>query len=110
MFWDAGASNCRSFGGIAHKICLARFARTMASLVRQRSAGSWKYLGLCQTVGNVIMENALRRAATDIERGEGISNALSKASHFPTMIIRMMTAASRPAKLTPCWKEWPIPG
>ncbi len=33
-FWDASRIKLPIFGGIAHKICLARFARTMASLVR----------------------------------------------------------------------------
>jgi type IV pilus assembly protein PilC len=50
-------------------------------------------------VGNVVMENAIKAAATDIERGEGISVALSKHPVFPTMIIRMMTAGEQTGKI-----------
>jgi type IV pilus assembly protein PilC len=51
------------------------------------------------TVGNVIMEAAIKTATTDIERGEGISNALSKHPVFPTMIIRMITAGEQTGKI-----------
>jgi type IV pilus assembly protein PilC len=99
MFWDARRIKLPIFGQIAHKICLARFARTMASLVRS-GVPILEVLAIVQnTVGNVIMEGAIRTAASDIERGEGISNALSKHPIFPTMIIRMMTAGEQTGKI-----------
>jgi type IV pilus assembly protein PilC len=98
-FWDARRIKLPIFGGIAHKICLARFARTMASLVRS-GVPILEVLAIVQnTVGNVIMEAALKTAASDIERGEGISVALSKHPIFPTMIIRMMTAGEQTGKI-----------
>ena len=48
-----------------------------------------------QTVGNTVMEKAIKAAATDIERGEGISAALAKHPVFPTMIIRMLSAGEQ---------------
>ncbi len=42
---------------------------------------------------------AIRVAATDIERGEGISSAIGKHSIFPSMIIRMMTAGEQTGKI-----------
>ncbi len=98
-FWDDRRIKLPIFGSIAHKICLARFARTMASLVRS-GVPILEVLGIVQnTVGNVIMEAAVKTAATDIERGEGISTALSKHPIFPTMIIRMMTAGEQTGKI-----------
>ena len=86
-------------GQIAHKICLARFCRTMASLVRA-GVPILEVMAIVQnTVGNVVMEAAVKTAATDIERGEGISDALSKHSIFPTMIIRMMMAGEQTGKI-----------
>ena len=99
MFWDARRIKLPIFGGIAHKICLARFARTMASLVRS-GVPILEVLSIVQnTVGNVIMEGAIKTASGDIERGEGISNALSKHPIFPTMIIRMITAGEQTGKI-----------
>jgi len=48
-----------------------------------------------QTVGNVIMEKAIKTAAGDIERGEGISAALGKHPVFPSMVMRMMSAGEQ---------------
>jgi type IV pilus assembly protein PilC len=98
-FWDAKRIKLPIFGQIAHKICLARFARTMSSLVRS-GVPILEVLAIVQnTVGNVVMENAIKVAAGDIERGEGISAALSKHPVFPTMIIRMMTAGEQTGKI-----------
>ena len=52
-----------------------------------------------QTVGNVVMEKAIKTAALDIERGESISTALSKHPVFPSMIIRMVTAGEQTGKI-----------
>jgi len=98
-FWDRTRIKLPIFGVIAHKICLARFARTMASLVRS-GVPILEVLQIVQnTVGNVVMEKAVKVAAGDIERGEGISSALSKHPVFPTMIIRMITAGEQTGKL-----------
>jgi type IV pilus assembly protein PilC len=94
-FWDDRRIKLPIFGPIAHKICLARFTRTLASLVRSGVPILEVLQTVSQTVGNVIMERAIKTAAIDIERGEGISNALGKHTIFPTMIIRMMRAGEQ---------------
>ncbi len=73
-FWDRTRIKLPIFGVIAHKICLARFTRTLASLT-------------------------IRVAATDIERGEGISAAIGKHPIFPSMVVRMMTAGEQTGKI-----------
>jgi type IV pilus assembly protein PilC len=98
-FWDRTRIKLPVFGHIAHKICLARFTRTFASLVRSGVPILEVLNIVANTVGNVVMEKAVRVAAGDIERGEGISTALAKHPVFPTMIIRMMTAGEQTGKL-----------
>jgi len=94
-FWDARRIKLPIFGPIAHKICLARFTRTLASLVRSGVPILEVLQIVSQTVDNVVMEKAIKKAATDIERGEGISAALSKNPIFPSMIIRMLSAGEQ---------------
>jgi type IV pilus assembly protein PilC len=94
-FWDDRRIKLPIFGPIAHKICLARFTRTLASLVRSGVPILEVLQIVSQTVGNVMMERAIKTAASDIERGEGISNALGKHPIFPSMIIRMMRAGEQ---------------
>jgi type IV pilus assembly protein PilC len=45
------------------------------------------------------MEKAIKTAGTDIERGEGISQALAKHPVFPSMIIRMLSAGEQTGKI-----------
>ena len=98
-FWDSTRIKLPVFGNIAHCICLARFTRTFASLVRS----GVPILGVMQTVskacGNVVMEKAIVAAAQDIQLGENISDALGKHPIFPDMIIRMMTAGEQTGKI-----------
>src|SRR5216110_3289262 len=98
-FWDRTRIKLPIFGIIAHKICLARFTRTLASLIRSGVPILEVLQIVGGTVGNVIMEKAVKAAAGDIERGEGISVALGKHPVFPTMIIRMMTAGEQTGKI-----------
>jgi type IV pilus assembly protein PilC len=94
-FWDARRIKLPVFGAIAHKICLARFTRTLSSLIRSGVPILEVLQIVSQTVGNVVMEKAIKTAATDIERGEGISAALGKNPIFPSMVIRMMSAGEQ---------------
>jgi type IV pilus assembly protein PilC len=98
-FWDRTRIRLPIFGSIAHKICLARFARTLASLVRSGVPILEVLNIVANTAGNVVMEKAVRTASTDIERGDGISAALGKHPIFPSMIIRMMTAGEQTGKI-----------
>ncbi len=99
QFWDARRIKLPVFGGLAHKICLARFTRTLASLIRSGVPILEVLQIVSQTVGNVIMEKAIKTAAVDIERGESISAALGKHPVFPSMIIRMVTAGEQTGKI-----------
>jgi type IV pilus assembly protein PilC len=94
-FWDRHRLRLPIFGPIAHKICLARFTRTLASLVRSGVPILEVLQIVSQTVGNVVMEKAIKVAASDIERGEGISAAIGKNPIFPAMVVRMMTAGEQ---------------
>jgi type IV pilus assembly protein PilC len=98
-FWDRTRIRLPLFGHIAHKICLARFTRTLASLIRSGVPILEILQIVSNTVGNIVMEKAIRSAAVDIERGEGISVALGKHPVFPSMIIRMVTAGEQTGKI-----------
>jgi type IV pilus assembly protein PilC len=98
-FWDGRRIKLPVFGAIAHKICLARFTRTLSSLIRSGVPILEVLQIVSQTVGNVVMEKAIKNAGTDIERGEGISAALGKNPIFPSMVIRMLSAGEQTGKI-----------
>jgi type IV pilus assembly protein PilC len=98
-FWDRTRIRLPIFGVIAHKICLARFTRTLASLIRSGVPILEVLQIVANTVGNVVMEKAIRVSAGDIEKGESISSSLAKHPVFPSMIIRMITAGEQTGKI-----------
>ncbi len=98
-FWDRTRIKLPIFGQIAHKIVLARFARTLASLIRSGVPILEVLNIVANTAGNVIMEKAIRTASSDIEKGEGISTAMAKHPIMPPMIIRMMSAGEQTGKI-----------
>lgn len=99
QFWDRIRIKLPIFGVIAHKICLARFTRTFASLIRSGVPILEVLNIVANTCGNVIMEKAIRSASTDIEKGDNISSALGKHPIFPSMVIRMLTAGEQTGKI-----------
>jgi len=98
-FWDNIRIKLPVFGQLAHKIVVARFARTFASLIRSGVPILEVLNIVANTSGHVGMEKAIRTAATDIEKGDGISTALGKHPIFPVMIIRMLTAGEQTGKI-----------
>ena len=98
-FWDSRRIKMPVFGQIAHKICLARFTRTLSSLIRSGVPILEVLQIVSQTVGNVVMEKAIKQSMSDIERGESISAALGKHPVFPNMIIRMCMAGEQTGKI-----------
>ncbi len=98
-FWDRTRIKLPIVGPIAHKIILARFTRTLSSLIRS-GVPILEVLNItANTAGNVIVERAIRTASADIEKGEGISTALGKHPVFPAMVIRMLTAGEQTGKI-----------
>ncbi len=98
-FWDRTRLRLPICGKIAHKICLARFSHTLSSLIRSGVPILEVLQIVATTVGNVIMEKAIRVAAVDIERGEPIAASLAKHPIFPAMVIRMITAGEQTGNL-----------
>jgi type IV pilus assembly protein PilC len=77
-------------GLILRKIAVARFCRTLSTLV---SSGVPILDGLeitAKTAGNAVVEDAIRLARTKIERGETIAAPLKETAVFPPMVTQMI--------------------
>jgi type IV pilus assembly protein PilC len=77
-------------GMILRKIAVARFCRTLSTLL---SSGVPILDGLditAKTAGNAIVEDALQATRRGIERGETISAPLSQTKVFPAMVTQMI--------------------
>jgi type IV pilus assembly protein PilC len=77
-------------GSIMRKIAVARFCRTLATLI---SSGVPILDGLeitAKTSGNAIVEDAIMLTRKSIERGETVSAPLKETGVFPPMVVQMI--------------------
>src|SRR5881628_2577044 len=77
-------------GNIMRKIAVARFCRTLSTLI---SSGVPILDGLditAKTAGNAIVEDAIMTTRKSIERGETISVPLKDTKVFPPMVTQMI--------------------
>jgi len=78
-------------GLLMRKIAVARFCRTLSTLL---SSGVPILDGLditARTSGNVIIEEAILQTRKSIERGETISAPLKETAVFPAMVTQMIS-------------------
>ncbi len=79
------------FGPLFQKIAVARFSRTLGTLV---SSGVPILDGLnivSKTSGNKTIETAIMNARTSIREGETIAEPLNRSGNFPPMVIQMIS-------------------
>jgi len=79
-------------GIILRKVAVARFCRTLSTLI---SSGVPILTGLditAKTAGNAVVEAAVRQARAGIERGETIAAPLRATGVFPPMVGQMIGA------------------
>jgi type IV pilus assembly protein PilC len=77
-------------GNIIRKVAVARFCRTLSTLL---ASGVPILDGLditARTAGNAIIEDAIQVTRSSIERGETISAPLRETNVFPSMVVQMI--------------------
>ena len=87
---DATSLKMPILGNILRKIAVARFCRTLSTLI---SSGVPILDGLeitAKTAGNAIVEDAVMLTRKSIERGETISAPLKDTNVFPAMVTQMI--------------------
>lgn len=78
------------FGKLHHKICMARFARTMGTLLTSGVPILQAMETVAGTVGNTIMSDAVMEARARIREGDRIGEPLEQSRLFPPMVVHMI--------------------
>ncbi len=82
--------NLPVFGPVLRKIAVARFTRTLGTLI---SSGVPILDGLsitARTAGNAVLERALMKVRKSIEEGRTIVDPLRESGVFPNMVTQMI--------------------
>jgi type IV pilus assembly protein PilC len=87
------------FGPLLLKVAIAKFTRSLGTLMR---AGV-NILGaleiVAKTAGNVVIEDAIMKTKTSIQGGESITKPLVESGVFPPMVTRMIEVGERTGAL-----------
>ncbi len=79
------------FGKLNHKVALARFSRTLGTLLVSGVPILQALETVSGTVSNVIMSDAIMEARAKIREGERIGEPLVKSGLFPPMVVQMIS-------------------
>jgi type IV pilus assembly protein PilC len=78
------------FGKLNHKVAMARFARTLSTLLSSGVPILGAMETVAGTVSNEIISDAILDARARIREGETISEPLKKSKMFPPMVVQMI--------------------
>jgi len=88
---DALVLKAPVFGDLLKKVAVAKFSRTLSTMM---SSGVPILEGLnivSKTAGNVIIEEALQKTRQSIAEGRSIAEPLSETNIFPPMVVQMIS-------------------
>ena len=79
------------FGDLLTKVAVARFCRTMGTMISS-GVPILEGLDICaRTSGNKVIENAIFKVRDSISEGRTISEPLTESKVFPSMVCQMIT-------------------
>jgi type IV pilus assembly protein PilC len=79
------------FGPLLQKISVARFSRTLGTLVSSGVPILDGLIIVSKASGNRTIETAILNARASIREGETIAEPLGRSGHFPPMVIQMIS-------------------
>lgn len=88
--WEQNKMNLPLFGQIIQKSVVARFARTLATLLQGGIPVVQALESAGPTAGSDLVEEAVKDAVKKIEAGKNISQPLDASGLFPPMVINMI--------------------
>jgi len=87
------------FGPLFQKVCLARFSRTFATLVRSGVPIMSTLEIVAATSGNWVLERAVLESRDAVRGGNLLSDPLAEEKIFPPMVTRMIAIGERTGAL-----------
>jgi len=87
---DAVALKMPILGSLMRKIAVARFCRTLSTLLASGVSILEALDITARTAGNAIVEEAILTTRKSIERGETIAQPLKDTAVFPSMVVQMI--------------------
>lgn len=87
------------FGTLWRKVAIARFSRTLATLLRGGVPILTALEAVKNTAANTLMTRALSAAQTDVREGVGLAATLGASRLFPPMVVQMAAVGEEAGEL-----------
>jgi len=87
------------FGSLFQKIALARFARTLGTLLSSGVPILQSLEIVSESTGSVVISRALRSVQDSVRQGDSITGPLSQHDVFPPMVVQMMASGEETGAL-----------
>jgi type IV pilus assembly protein PilC len=87
------------FGNLIRKSMVARFSRTMSTLVASGVPLLSSFEICIKLIGNLALKETLRKAANYVTEGKSIAQGLASSTVFPPMVIHMVNIGEMTGRL-----------
>ena len=98
-FFDLVKLKIPVFGKLNHKVALARFSRTLATLLSSGVPILQALETVAGTVSNDVLSDAILDARARVREGDTISEPLYRSKMFPPMVIQMISIGQEAGSL-----------
>lgn len=97
--WDAVRLKAPVYGNLSLKIAIARFARTLATLLQSGVPLLAAMEIVRNVVNNIYIGETIARVAQDVEEGASLSGPLAQSGIFPPMVTEMIAVGEQSGSL-----------
>lgn len=87
------------FGLLLKKVAVAKFTRTMGTLIKAGVPILQALDTVAQTAGNLVVEKAVLTVKDSIREGGRIAEPLAKSGIFPSMVVQMISVGEETGSL-----------
>lgn len=99
LYYDKAMLKLPIIGKLNHEIALARFARTLATLMSSGVPILQALETVAGALDNEVISGALLDARTAVREGERIAEPLARSGLFPPMVVQMITIGEETGSL-----------
>ena len=99
MIWDRFLLRVPIFGRLNLLVAVARFSRTLATLLASGVALLPAMDIVKSVLGNVQLEAVVKTAISSIREGESIAEPLRRSGYFPPMVTHMIAVGEKSGQL-----------
>ena len=97
--WDGLTLKVPYFGKVLKKVALARFARTLSTLLLGGIPLLQALDIVKHVVSNLVLSNAIEDGRNSIREGHSVADPLRKSGHFPPLLVHMIAVGEKSGEL-----------